>query len=76
MAALLPYPPVSPPPCGPGGTSEHSLALFSEPWEAGCRRRSQELGVSPEAREGGGRLRLQPSAPGPAEPQVPPWLRK
>lgn len=36
----------------PAGTREHSLALFSELWEAGCHRGSQELEVSPGVGEG------------------------
>lgn len=34
------------------GTREHSLALFSELWEADCHRGSQELEVSPGVGEG------------------------
>lgn len=36
----------------PAGTREHSLALFSELWEAGCHHGSQELEVSPGMGEG------------------------
>lgn len=56
MVALLP--PALPPPCPPArrvvpaGTREHSLALFSELWEADCHRGSQELEVSPEVGDG------------------------
>lgn len=56
----------------PAGTREHSLALSSELWEAGCHRGSQELEVSPDVEAGSGCLCLRPSAPGPAKPQVPP----
>lgn len=46
--------PACPPACRvvPAGAREHSLALFSELWEAGCHGRSQELEGSPEVGEG------------------------
>lgn len=53
--ALLPPLPLPRPPARrvvPAGTREHSLALFSELWEAGCHRGSQELEVSPEVGDG------------------------
>ena len=77
-AVPLPHPPALLPAAvwSRQGTREHSLALFSELWEAGCHRGSQELEVRPGVGEGGGCLRLpSPSAPGPAKPQVPPRLR-
>lgn len=76
-AVLLPRPPALLPAAvwSRRGTREHSLALFSELWEAGCHRGSQKLEVRPGVGEGGGCLRLpSPSAPGPAKPQVPPRL--
>lgn len=58
MVALLSRPPAV---WSRRGTREHSLALFSKPWEAGCHRASPELEGSPEVGEGGRR----PSAPSP-----------
>lgn len=49
-------------PVVPAGTREHSLALFSELWEAGCHHGSQELEVCPGVGEG--RQMSEPSSPG------------